>query len=80
MARGMGPADEPAVYTGGVIAGFSALVTLLSAFGVIRLSTEQMAALAAFAVIVLPWLQGLITRQWVRPVAHSLPKRESPPP
>jgi hypothetical protein len=70
---------EPAVVTGGVMGGVAAVVTLLTEFGVIHLSAEQAAAVAAVAVVVLPILQGLVTRQWVRPAALSRPIYTTPP-
>lgn len=69
----LNPADEPAVYTGGVLGVFAAGVTVASAFGWIHWSAEQQVAVASLAVIVLPVLQGLITRQFVRPRARSVP-------
>lgn len=76
MAR-LSPTDEPAVYTGGVLGLFAAVVVLAAQFGWIHWSPSQTVAVAAVATIVLPWVQGLITRQWVRPVWHSVPKTKA---
>jgi hypothetical protein len=64
---------EPAVVTGGIMGAFGALVTVLAAFHIVHLDAEQAGALAGLAVIVLPPLQGFITRQFVRPVHLSTP-------
>lgn len=72
------PADEPAVYTGGAMALFAAAVTAATAFGLIHWTPEQQVAAAGVAIIVLPALQGLITRQWVRPAGKSIPVPPDP--
>lgn len=72
------PADEPAVYTGAAMALFAATIAAASAFGLIDWTPEQQAAAAGLAIIVLPALQGLITRQWVRPAGKSIPVAQSP--
>lgn len=64
---------EPAVATAGLVAAFAALVTCAHAFHWIDWSPEQSGSVAGVAVIILPVIQGLITRRWVRPVALSVP-------
>lgn len=73
LAR-LNPVDEPAVFTGGAMGLFAALVTVAAAFGWIHWSGAQLTAVLGVAVIVVPVMQGLITRQFVRPVARSVPK------
>lgn len=73
LAR-LNPVDEPALFTGGALGLFAAIVTVAAAFGWIHWSAAQLTAVSGVAVIVLPVVQGLITRQFVRPVARSVPK------
>lgn len=68
---------EPAVTTGALMAAFAALVTCAHAFHWVDWSPEQSGSVAGAAVIILPFIQGLITRRWVRPAVLSVPL---PPP
>lgn len=69
---------EPALVTGGAMALFAALVTVCHAFDFIDWSPEQSGAVAAVAVIILPAVQGWITRRYVRPVKTSIPAEPDP--
>ena len=73
------PADEPAVYTGAAMALFAATIAAATAFDLINWTDEQAAAAAGLAMIVLPALQGLITRQWVTPASKVIAVREPGP-
>jgi hypothetical protein len=64
---------EPAVTTGVLVTLFSAVISAAHAFDWIDWSPEESGAVAAVAVIILPVIQGLITRRWVRPAALSVP-------
>ena len=71
---------EPALVTGGLVALASAVITAAHAFRWIAWTPEQSGAVAAVMVIVLPPLQGWITRRYVRPAARSLPVSPATPP
>lgn len=71
---------EPALVTGGAVALFAAFVTACHAFHWIDWTPEQSGSVAALAVIILPPLQGWITRRYVRPAKLSAPIAAAPPP
>ena len=64
--------SEPAVVTGGLMGAFGAFITALNAFDLVTMTADQVAALAGVAVIILPLVQGLVTRRLVRPAKLSI--------
>lgn len=69
---------EPAAVTAGLMSLFAAVVTMAHAYGWIDWTPEQSGSVAAVMVIVLPVVQGMITRRYVRPVARSVPRPRPP--
>lgn len=70
---------EPAAVTGGLMALFAAVISAAHAFDWIDWSPEQSGSVAAIAVIVLPVIQGLITRRYVRPASRVVTVLPPPP-